>query len=263
MAEKITVPEVVKKKSRGEKIVVLTAYDYPTGKIADEAGVDIVLVGDSLGMVVLGFENTIPVTMDIMVHHTAAVARGVSRALIVADMPFMSYQASVEDAVRNAGRLMQEGGAHAVKLEGGAAVAEAVERMVKLGIPVMGHLGMTPQSVHQFGGYKLQGREEPAAVRILEEARLLEECGVFALVLELVPSDLAKRITETLRIPTIGIGAGLYCDGQVQVIHDILGFYDRFVPKHTRRYAEIWKAAADAVSEYVSDVRAGRFPIDE
>lgn len=262
MADKMTVPEVVKKKSRGEKIAVITAYDYPTGKIADEAGVDIVLVGDSLGMVVLGFENTIPVNIDIMVHHTAAVARGVSRALIVADMPFMSYQAGIEDAVRNAGRLMQEGGAHAVKLEGGMAVAETIERMVKLGIPVMGHLGMTPQSVHQFGGYKVQGREEPAAVRILEEARLLEECGVFSLVLELVPSDLAKRVTEDLSIPTIGIGAGPNCDGQVQVIHDILGFYDRFVPKHTHRYAELWKTAEAAVSEYVSDVRAGRFPAE-
>ena len=223
MESKITVPIIREMKARGEKITAMTAYDYPTARLVDDAGIDIALVGDSLGMVVLGFDNTLSVTMDMMIYHTAAVSNNVSRALVVADMPFMSYQASVEDAVRNAGRLMQEGGAHAVKIEGGTPVVPAVERMTSLGIPVMGHLGMTPQSVHHLGGYKIQGRDEPAAMRIEEDARALQEAGVFAIVLELMPDDLAKHISEELSIPTIGIGAGPHCDGQVQVIHDILG----------------------------------------
>jgi len=257
---RVTAPILKEMKSRGEKITALTAYDYPTARLLDEAGIDIAMVGDSVGMVVLGFDSTLPVTMDIMIHHTAAVARAVKRALVVADMPFMSWHASTDNAVRNAGRFLQEAGAQAVKIEGGAPVAETVRHITDLGIPVMGHLGMTPQSVHQFGGYRMQGREEAAALRIEEDAKMLQDAGIFALVLELVPADLARRITQDLSIPTIGIGAGPDCDGQVQVVHDILGLYDKFVPKHTKQYAKLWDAIREALSSYAAEVRSGTFP---
>jgi 3-methyl-2-oxobutanoate hydroxymethyltransferase len=257
---RVTAPILKEMKSRGEKITALTAYDYPTARLLDEAGIDIAMVGDSVGMVVLGFDSTLPVTMDIMIHHTAAVARAVKRALVVADMPFMSWHASTDNAVRNAGRFLQEAGAQAVKIEGGAPVAETVRHITDLGIPVMGHLGMTPQSVHQFGGYRMQGREEAAALRIEEDAKMLQDAGIFALVLELVPADLARRITQDLSIPTIGIGAGPDCDGQVQVVHDILGLYDKFVPKHAKQYAKLWDAIREALSSYAAEVRSGTFP---
>ena len=260
MESRVTAPMLREMKARGEKITVMTAYDYPTGRLVDQAGIDVALVGDSLGMVVLGMDSTLPVTMGMMIHHTAAVARGVERALVVADMPFMSYQVSVEEAVRNAGRLVQEAGAHAVKIEGGEAVAGTIERIVSLGIPVMGHLGMTPQSIHRFGGYRVQGREEADALRIEEDARTLQDAGIFALVLELVPADLARRITQDLSVPTIGIGAGPGCDGQVQVIHDVLGLYDKFVPKHARRYTDLWGQILEALRTYAQEVRSGAFP---
>jgi 3-methyl-2-oxobutanoate hydroxymethyltransferase len=247
-------------KARGEKITVLTAYDYPTGRLLDQAGIDVALVGDSLGMVVYGFENTIPVTMEMMIHHSAAVARAAKHALVVADMPFMSYQASVEDAVRNAGRMLKETGVQAVKLEGGAAIVPAVARLVSLGIPVMGHLGMTPQSVHQFGGFRVQGRDDDAASRMEQDAKALEDAGAFAVVLELVPADLAKRISEQLSVPTIGIGAGPHCDGQVQVVHDILGLYDEFVPKHAKQYVKLSESILDSFRSYADEVRSGKFP---
>ncbi len=261
MAEKrITAPEIQAMKARGEKIAMLTASDYPTGRLIDDAGIDIALVGDSLGMVVLGLESTLPVTMDIMIHHTQAVARGCKKALIVADMPFMSYQASSEQAVLNAGRLIQEAGAGAIKLEGGAHVAEVIERITDAGIPVMGHLGMTPQSVHQFGGYRKQGRDEAAAARIIDAARTLQQAGAFSIVLEHIPHALAGQITDNLEIPTIGIGAGPDCDGQVLVTHDVLGFYDKFVPPFAKQYAHIWDTAKAAFSKYREEVKSGEFP---
>lgn len=258
---RVTAPTLKQMKARGEKITVMTAYDYPTSALVDEAGIDVALVGDSLGMVVLGFESTLPVTMEVMLHHTAAVVRGAKRSLVVADMPFMSYQTSVEDAVRNAGRFLQEAGAQAIKLEGGAAVAPTIQRITGFGIPVMGHLGLTPQSVHQFGGYRVQGRDEAVALRIQEDAMALQDAGVFALVLELVPDELAGRITQNLSIPTIGIGAGPACDGQVQVIHDVLGLYPQFVPKHAKQYVRLWDQTLDALKNYANEVRSGEFPV--
>lgn len=260
MISKVTAPLLRAMKERKEKITVLTAYDYPTGKLLDEAGIDVALVGDSLGMVVLGYDNTLSVTMEDMLHHTAAVARGVERALIVADMPFMSYQITVEDAIRNAGRFIQEAGAHAVKIEGGKAMAPTIERIVSLGIPVMAHLGFTPQSIHQFGGAKLQGKEEAAALRMQEDARAVQEAGAFAVVLELIPHDLAARITHDLTIPTIGIGAGPECDGQVQVAHDAIGLYDKFTPKHAKQYVKLWDQILEAYKTYAEEVRSGAFP---
>jgi 3-methyl-2-oxobutanoate hydroxymethyltransferase len=257
---RVTAPKLKEMKAAGERITVLTAYDYPTGKLLDEAGIDVALVGDSLGMVVLGYENTLSVTIDDMIHHTAAVVRGVKHALVVADMPFMSYQITVEDAVRNAGRLLQEAGAQAVKLEGGKAVAPTVERIVNLGIPVMGHLGYTPQSTHQLGGARMQGKDDAAALRLQEDARALEDAGAFAVVLELVPADVAARITKDLSIPTIGIGAGPSCDGQVQVVHDILGLYPDFSPKHSKQYANIWESTLEALRSYAREVKSGEFP---
>ena len=235
-------------KAKGQRIPVVTAYDYSFARLADRAGFPIVLVGDSLGMVCLGYDSTIPVTMDDMVRHTRAVVRGAQRPLVVTDMPFMSFQTSMEDAVRNAGRLVQEGGAQSVKLEGAGPTVEKVRRIVEAGIPVMGHLGLTPQSVHQFGGYRVQGKARREAVRLLEDARALEEAGAYSLVLELVPAPLARIITQKLSIPTIGIGAGPHCDGQVQVIHDILGLYDDFVPKHTRQYLNLSETIAAALN---------------
>jgi 3-methyl-2-oxobutanoate hydroxymethyltransferase len=239
---------------------MLTAYDYPGARLVEEAGIDFILVGDSLGMVVLGYDSTVPVTLDDMIHHARAVVRGTTRALVVADMPFMTYQINAEQALRNAGRLLQETGAGAVKLEGGAAVAETVRRIVEAGIPVMGHLGLTPQSVHQLGGYHVQGKSPEAEARLMDDALALEAAGAFALVLEAVPAGLAKRVTERLRIPTVGIGAGPWCDGQVQVFHDLLGFNDEFLPKHARRYTSVAEAIRIATRAYADDVRARAFP---
>jgi 3-methyl-2-oxobutanoate hydroxymethyltransferase len=259
----VTVPDLVEKKTHGERIVVVTAYDYPTALYADQAGVDAILVGDTLGMVVLGYSTTLPVTMEEMLHHVRAVSRAQPKALVIADMPFMSYQVGVEEAVRNAGRLLKEGGAAAVKLEGGQAVLPVVERLVSVGIPVMGHLGMTPQSVHELGGFRVQGRQPEQARRMLQEAQALERAGAFSIVLELVPSELAQAITEAVRIPTIGIGAGPHCDGEVQVFHDLLGLFEWFVPRHTKRYAEIGRTIREALASYAAEVRGGAFPAEE
>ena len=258
-----TVPAIVELKRRGEPIAVVTAYDFPTARLADEAGVEIVLVGDSLGTVVLGYESTLPVTMADMLHHVRAVTRARPAALVVADMPFLSFQTGVEDAVRNAGRFVQEAGADAVKLEGGERVAEAVRRIVEAGIPVMGHLGLTPQSVLVFGGYKVQGRAEAERERLRRDARRLEECGCFALVLEGVPASLGAMVSKDLTIPTIGIGAGPACDGQVLVSHDLLGLTQGHVPKFVRRYADVAGTMREAFTRYVADVKARRFPTDE
>ena len=247
-------------KERGEKFAMLTAYDYPTAKLLDEAGVPVILVGDSLGMVVLGYDSTIPVTMEEMLHHTKAVARGTERAIVVGDMPFMSYQATVEDALRNAGRFLQEAGATAVKLEGGVPMAETVRRLVSIGIPVMGHLGLTPQSLHQLGGHKVQGKAPAAAAKLLDDALALQEAGAFAIVLEGIPAPLGRLASEKLAIPTIGIGAGPHCDGQVQVLHDLLGLCDRFVPKHAKQYAHLSDEIRDAVARYLDEVKSGAFP---
>ncbi len=263
MADKITVPEIVKKKRRGEKITCLTAYDYSFARILDEAGVDILLVGDSLGCVVQGHPNTLAVTMDDMIYHTRAVARGRKRALLVGDMPFLSYQVSLEAAVRNAGRLLQEASAEAVKLEGGVAQRETIQAITCAGIPVMGHIGLTPQSVHAFGGYKVQGKEKETRSRILDDAHAVEESGAFAVVLEGMPADLAAEITGQLGIPTIGIGAGAGCDGQVLVIHDMLGLFDDFTPKFVKRYAELKEVMGSAVKHFISDVKDEKFPRPE
>ncbi len=260
---RITINEIKEMKQRKEKIPMLTAYDYVTAKIVDEAGVPLILVGDSLGMVMLGYESTIPVTMDEMLHHTKAVARGAKRALIIGDMPFMSYHVSISDALSNAARFIQEGGAQAVKLEGGEVVAEKVKRLVECGIPVMGHIGLTPQSIHQLGGFKVRGKAIEEARKLLADARILEEAGAFAVVLECIPAPLSALITERLSIPTIGIGAGAGCDGQVQVISDILGLYTEFVPKHAKRYARLAGEIKEAVSSYIFEVKSGAFPTAE
>jgi 3-methyl-2-oxobutanoate hydroxymethyltransferase len=260
MAEKITVPEIIKKKGRGEKITCLTAYDYSFARILDDAGVDILLVGDSLGCVIQGHPNTLPVTIEDMIYHTRAVARGCRRALLVSDLPFLSYQISAQEALRNAGRLLQEGNAEAVKLEGGVSRRETIEAITRAGIPVMGHVGLTPQSVHAFGGYKVQGREKEARSRIIDDARAVEEAGAFSLVLEGMPADLAEEITAALTIPTIGIGAGAGCDGQVLVIHDMLGLFDDFTPKFVKRYAELKELMGKAVRNFAEEVREGKFP---
>ncbi|MCX7817310.1 MAG: 3-methyl-2-oxobutanoate hydroxymethyltransferase [Syntrophales bacterium] len=259
---RVTTATVREMKRKGEKITMLTAYDYPTAVVLDEAGIDILLVGDSLAMVVLGYDSTLPVTMDEMIHHTKAVVRGTKRAMVVGDMPFMSYQASVEDAVRNAGRFLQEGGAQAVKLEGGREVAETVLKITQAGIPVMAHLGLTPQSVHQLGGYKVQGKEEKVAKKIMEDAKILEEAGAFSLVLECVPKGLAEEITKNIGIPTIGIGAGVHCDGQVLVVHDMLGLFERFTPKFVKKYANLNIQIKEAVKTYIDEVKRGTFPDD-
>ena len=260
---RVTISDIRDMKSRGEKVPMITAYDYTSARIVDEAGIPIILVGDTLGQVMLGYDSTLPVTMDEMIHHTKAVARGAKRALIVGDMPFMSYQASTSEALRNAGRFLQEGGAQTVKLEGGVTMAHTVQRMVSSGIPVMGHIGLTPQSVNQLGGYKVQGKSLKAAVRLMEDARALEDAGAFALVLECVPASLARLITERVSIPTIGIGAGKACDGQVQVFHDMLGLFTDFVPKHAKRYANLGETISVAVAEYISEVKDQSFPSRE
>jgi len=259
---KITAPAIVALKRKGEPITVVTAYDFPTARYADQAGVEILLVGDSVGTVLLGYESTLPVTMEDMLHHVRAVARAKPSALVVGDMPFMSYQVSTEQAVANAGRLVQEGGADAIKLEGGARVADAVARIVEAGIPVMGHLGLTPQSVLAFGGYKVQARGEADQERLLADAKTLERAGCFSLVLEGIPARLGATVTRELAIPTIGIGAGVQCDGQVLVTHDLLGLFHGHQPKFVRRYAELGTATRDAFARYVADVKARRFPSD-
>jgi 3-methyl-2-oxobutanoate hydroxymethyltransferase len=260
---KTTIPDIYKKKAEGRKITVLTAYDFPTAQIVDQAGIDIALVGDSLGMVVQGIDSTLPVTMDEMIYHTKMVSRGVKTSLVVGDMPFLSYQADVAEAVRNAGRFLKEAGAEAVKLEGGAAVAETIRAIVTAGIPVMGHVGLTPQHVHAFGGFKVQGRDEASREKVLADARAVQESGAFAIVLESIPSSLAKEIGGILSIPTIGIGAGPHCDGQVLVLHDLLGLFDRFTPKFVKRYAALKDQALKAVKEYKKEVENGTFPADE
>jgi len=260
---RININQIKEMKQKGEKITMLTAYDYTTAKIVDEAGIPLILVGDSLGMVVLGYGSTIPVTMDDMLHHTKAVVRGTKQAMVIGDMPFMTYHISVDDALKNAARFIQEGGAQAVKLEGGITVAEKVRRIVECGIPIMGHIGLTPQSIHQFGGFKVQGKTPEAATRVLNDARALEEAGAFAIVLETVPTPLATLITQKVSIPTIGIGAGIGCDGQVQVINDILGSFTDFVPKHAKQYAKLADIIRAAVTEYRNEVKAGSFPTDE
>jgi len=257
---RITINQIKEMKPKGEKIVMLTAYDYSTARLVDEAGIPLILVGDSLGMVVLGYESTIPVTMDEMLHHTRAVVRGTKQAMVIGDMPFMTYHVSVEDALRNAARFIQEAGAQAVKLEGGVTVAEKVKRIVECGIPVMGHIGLTPQSIHQFGGFKMQGKTPEAAARLLEDARALEQAGAFAIVLETIPANLGRLITDKTAIPTIGIGAGPDCDGQVQVINDILGSFADFVPKHAKQYVKLTDIISKAVTQYRDEVKAGTFP---
>jgi 3-methyl-2-oxobutanoate hydroxymethyltransferase len=247
-------------KKHGQKIVMMTAYDYPTARLVDEAGADMILVGDTLGMVVLGYDSTLPVTMEDMIHHTRAAVRGAKHAMVVGDMPFMSYQTGWQDAMKNAARFLQETGCGAVKLEGGVRSAEIVQKLVEAGIPVMGHIGLTPQSVNQVGGWKVQGKTPAAAVQLMHDAQALEQAGAFAIVLELVPAPLAGILTSRLSVPTIGIGAGVQCDGQVQVFHDLLGLYDQLSPKHARRYAEAGDVIRDAVARYAADVRSGAFP---
>jgi len=258
-----TINQIKEMKQKGEKITMLTAYDYAMAKIVDEVGIPLILVGDSLGMVVLGYESTIPVTMDDMLHHTKAVVRGTKQAMVIGDMPFMTYHISVDDALKNAARFIQEGGAQAVKLEGGITVAEKVRRIVECGIPVMGHIGLTPQSIHQFGGFKVQGKTPEAAAKLLNDAQALEEAGAFAIVLETVPAPLAALITQRVSIPTIGIGAGIGCDGQVQVINDILGSFTDFIPKHAKQYARLADIIRVAVTEYHNEVKSGSFPTNE
>jgi 3-methyl-2-oxobutanoate hydroxymethyltransferase len=263
MGDKITVPHILKMKQRGEKITCLTAYDYATARILDEAGVEMLLVGDSLGCVVQGNSNTLAVTMEEMIYHTRAVVRGRKRALVIGDMPFMSYQLNKEQALQNAGRFLKEAGAEAVKLEGGVTMLETIRAIVNAGIPVMGHVGLTPQSVHQFGGYKVQGRDANRRAMVLRDALAVEEGGAFAVVLEGMPVDLAQEITERLAIPTIGIGAGVHCDGQVLVIHDMLGLFDDFTPKFVKRYADVKSAVSGAVQDFIGDVKGRKFPGEE
>ncbi len=256
MASLITIPTLFKMKERGEKIASLTAYDYPFAKLVDESGIHVILVGDSLGMVVQGYSSTLPVTMDEMVYHTKLVSRAVQHALVVGDMPFMSYQTSIEDAIANAGRLVKEGGAAAVKLEGGASVSAVIRAITSAGISVQAHIGLTPQSVHQMGGYRVQRDEE----RLLADALEVEAAGAFSVVLEGIPSDIAAVITQKLKIPTIGIGAGSSCDGQVLVIHDLLGMTDRHVPKFVKQYARLLDQARIGIQTYAADVQSGSFP---
>ncbi len=258
--EKVTTQTIRKMKQDGKKITMLTAYDYSMAALLDQVGIDILLVGDSLGMVVLGYETTLPVTMEEMLHHTRAVSRAARRAMVVGDMPFMSYQISAEQALENAGRFLKEANAHAVKLEGGQEIADTVKKIVDSGIPVMGHLGLTPQSIHQLGGYGVQGKESKAARKMIQDAKALEAAGIFSLVLECVPTALAKVITEEISVPTIGIGAGIHCDGQVLVTHDLLGLFEKFIPKFVKRYAELNKPVKEAVRQFIEEVQTGKFP---
>ncbi len=257
---KVRAPDLTPMKARGERIVMLTAYDATMARLLDRAGIDVLLVGDSLGQVILGLDTTIPVTLDAVIHHTRAVTRGASRALVVADMPFLTYQVSAEEALRNAARLFQEGGAAAVKLEGGRSVADAVRRLTAAGLPVMGHVGLTPQHVHRLGGMRQQAREEEAAQELIRDALALEDAGAFAVVVEAVPDAVAEAVTSRLKIPTIGIGAGPHCDGQVLVSYDMLGLFDTFVPKFVRQYAQLGELILDAARNYANDVRECVYP---
>jgi len=259
----MTVQDFLKKKAEKKKITLLTAYDYPFAKLVDEAGIDAIIVGDSVGMVVQGLENTLPVTMDEMIYHTKMVSRAVKNALVIGDLPFMSYQVSIKDAVRNAGRFLKDAGASAVKIEGGAEVALHIKAMAKSDIPVMAHIGLTPQSIHRMGGYKVQGKTEESAKRLIEEAHIVEDAGAFSLLIEAIPMGLAKKITEELSIPTIGIGAGPYCDGQVLVLHDVIGLFERFLPKFAKRYANLRDEALNAIRVYKEEVEKGVFPTEE
>ena len=259
---KNTTSTVLAQKQNGDKITMLTAYDYSTAKLMDESGINCILVGDSLGMVMLGYDSTLPVTMEDMLHHTKAVTRGAKNAMVIADMPFMSYQTSVYDAVKNAGRLIQEGGAYAVKLEGGAAVCDQIAAIVKASIPVVAHLGLTPQSVNAFGGFKVQGKDEARARELIEDAKKIEAAGAFMVVLECVPKKLAEIITQEISIPTIGIGAGNGCDGQVLVYQDMLGMFSDFTPKFVKNFAEAGALMKDAFSSYIKEVKDGVFPDD-
>jgi 3-methyl-2-oxobutanoate hydroxymethyltransferase len=262
-SQKVTVQQLRKMKETGERIAMLTAYDATFARLLDQSGADVLLVGDSAGMVVAGHATTLPVTMDETIYHCRAVARATQRAQVVGDMPFMSYQVSVEDGVRNAGRLVKEGGAEAVKLEGGAEYAELARRLSRIGIPVMGHIGLTPQSVHAMGGFKVQGRDAAGAKKILDDARALEDAGCYAIVLEGIPRDLARQVTEAVTIPTIGIGAGVDCDGQVLVVYDMLGMNDQFRPKFVKRYDQLGVRIRTAVDHFVSEVKDGLFPTEE
>ena len=258
--DKVTTQTVVDMKRHGEKISMLTAYDFTMAGIIDGAGVDVILVGDSASNVMAGHETTVPMTMDQMIYHTQCVVRGVDRALVIADLPFMSYQVTTKEALKSAGRMMKEAGAHAVKMEGGDTISNTVKRIVDAGIPVMGHLGLTPQSIYKFGTYKVRAKEEQEADQLLKDAKLLEEAGVFSIVLEKIPSGLAKRVTESLSVPTIGIGAGSHCDGQVLVLHDMLGLNKDFSPRFLRRYADLHSEMDNAVKGYIDDVKSGDFP---
>lgn len=260
---KNTVLTALQQKADGDRISMLTAYDFSTARLEDEAGVNMILVGDSLGMVMLGYEDTLSVTMEDMLHHTKAVARGAKNAMVIADMPFMSYQTSVYDAVRNAGRLIKEGRAHAVKLEGGASVSGQIRAITDAQIPVMAHIGLTPQSVNAFGGFRVQGKTEERARQLIEEAKIVEEAGAFAVVLECVPALLAEKITKSVKIPTIGIGAGAGCDGQVLVYQDMLGMYGEFVPKFAKKFADAGELMKNAFKEYINEVKSGAFPSEE
>lgn len=262
MKKKITIPQIIAMKQDGRRIAMLTSYDFPFTRLIDSGGVDIILVGDSAGVVVAGYDTTLPVTMDEMIYHTRSVRRAEPKALVVADMPFMSYQTGIEDACRNCGRMIKEGGAEAVKIEGGANMAQVIRAVSSIDIPVMAHIGLTPQSVHRMGGYRVQGRNEQAQ-QILTDALAVQEAGAFAVVLEGIPAPLAAEITRQLTIPTIGIGAGVACDGQVLVIHDILGLCEKYSPKFVKRYAELGPIIHDAVSHYVAEVRSGQFPTEE
>ena len=260
---RVTIRDIRLMKRRGERIPMLTAYDYTSARLVEAAGVPVILVGDSLGQWLLGYETTLPVTMDEMVHHVKAVVRATEKAHVVADMPFMSYQADIADAVRNAGRMLQEGGAQSVKLEGGASVAPIVRKLVEAGIPVMGHVGFTPQSYNQLGGYVVQGKLPREAAALLDDAAALEEAGCHSMVVEMVPAQLGALMTDRLSVPTIGIGSGVHCDGQVQVFHDMLGLAGDFAPRHARMYTDLGETIRDAVSAYAADVRAASFPSDE
>lgn len=261
--KKVTIVDLQEKKERREPITMVTAYDYPTGLLVDQAGIDIVLVGDSLAMVVLGHENTVQVTMDEMLHHCRAVARGARYPLLVGDMPFMSYQVHRREAIRNAGRFLKEGHMDVVKLEGGLEMAETVEAIVNAGIPVMGHIGLTPQTISKLGGFRVQGKSVEAAKKLVEDAQALEDAGAFAIILEAVPDRLAALITERVRVPTIGIGAGPHCDGQVLVLHDMIGLFDRFTPRFVKRYANIFPTVVEALNQYRQEVLDRTFPQPE
>jgi 3-methyl-2-oxobutanoate hydroxymethyltransferase len=261
--KKMTPVDIQALKKQGKKISMLTAYDYPLALLEDRAGIDIILVGDSVAMTVLGYENTLPVTMDEMIHHTKAVVRGAKHPLIIGDMPFMSYNTSEREAIINAGRFMKEGGADAVKLEGGASVKEVVRSIVRAGIPVMGHIGLTPQTISMLGGFKVQGKDAQAAQKIIDDALSLEDAGAFSVLMEAVPAPIAKMVTERLRVPTIGIGAGIHCDGQVLVVHDLLGLFDRFTPKFAKKYVNLSELILKALESYREEVLKGEFPTDQ